>query len=117
MPCSFPHPIIKIKILALQPSSIPVPEVEGLCSVVVWDSGLSNSALSCEDIIGYDVRLYHPELKHRNLTRHVMTDKTYFMVSDDMDINRHETLVQVIIYKNAQHNNNYYTSFGVHILI
>ena len=100
MPCSFPHPIIKF--LAFQPSSIPVPEVEGLCSVVVWDSGLSNTALSCEDIIGYDVRLYHPESKHRNLTRYVTTDKTYFMVSDDMDINHHETLVQVLmIYKNA----------------
>ena len=71
--------------------------MEGLCSVVVWDSGLSNTALSCEDIIGYDVRLYHPESKHQNLTRHVTTDKTYFMVSDDMDINRHETLVQVLI--------------------
>ena len=64
---------------------------------MVWESGLSESALSCEDIIGYDVRLYHPESKHQNLTRRVETDKTYYRISDeDQKANiDHETYVQV----------------------
>ena len=67
---------------------------------MVWESGLSESAVSCEDIIGYDVKLYHPESKHRNLTRRVETDKTYYKISDedkDAKIN-HETRVQVLVY-------------------
>ena len=79
------------------PQSIPIPEVYGLCSVVVWDSGLSDSAVSCEDIIGYDVLLCHPESKYRNLTRHVETDKTYYKITDkDKEAKiDHETRVQV----------------------
>ena len=71
--------------------------MEGLCSIAVWESGLSDSAVSCEDILGYNVRLYHPESKHQNLTRRVEADKTYYKISDeDKDVKiDHETLVQV----------------------
>ena len=71
--------------------------MEGLCSIVIWESGLSDSAVSCEDILGYNVRLYHPESKHQNLTVNVEMDKTYYKISDeDKDVKiDHETLVQV----------------------
>ena len=85
-------------LLAVPQSSILVPQVEALCSILVWDSGLSDSAVSCEDIIGYDVRLYHPlESNHQNLTRHVKMDKIYYRISDeDKEANvNHETHVQV----------------------
>ena len=64
---------------------------------MAWESGLSDSALSCEDIIGYDVRLYHPESKYQNLTRRVETDKTYYRISnEDKKANiDHETHIQV----------------------
>jgi hypothetical protein len=83
----------------LAPQSIPVPEVYGLCSFVIWDSGLSDSALFCEDVIGYYVLLYHPESKHQNLTRHVETYKTYYKITDeDKEANiNHETRVQVLL--------------------
>ena len=61
---------------------------------------MSESAVSCEDILGYNVRLYHPESSHRSLTRRVETDKTYYKISDkdiknkDVKID-HETLIQV----------------------
>ena len=80
--------------------------MEGLCSIVIWESGLSDSAVSCEDILGYNVRLYHPESKHQNLTKHVETDKTYYKISDEDKID-HETLVQVqyslILYMKTLH--------------
>ena len=65
---------------------------------MVWDSGLSDSAVSCEDIIGYDVRLSHPESKHQNLTRRVEVDKTYYRMDDEDGeaIVNHKTHVQVL---------------------
>ena len=86
-------------ILLVPQSHIPIPEVEGLCSVVVWDNCISQSPVSCEDILIYDVRLYHPESKHQNLTRRIEMDKTFHKISDEdkgADIN-HETHVQVYI--------------------
>ena len=60
----------------------------------------SDSSVSCEDIIGYDVRFYHPESEHQNVTRRVETDRTYYLISDQekmlANIN-YETLVQVYI--------------------
>ena len=84
------------------PLNLPVPEVKALsCSVVLWESGLSDSdsSVSCEDIVGYDVRLYHPESEHRNVTRRVEADRTYYLIDDDdklANIN-YETLVQVLL--------------------
>ena len=63
--------------------------------------------MSCEDILGYDVRLYHPESKHQNLTRHIEMDKTFHKISDEdkgADIN-HETHVQVCSSKS--HSSSY----------
>ena len=67
---------------------------------MIWESGLSESAVSCEDILGYNVKLSHPESSYLSLFRHVETDKTYYKISDEDIENKgakinHETLVQV----------------------
>ena len=49
--------------------SIPPPQVQALCSVVVWYS----PEVSCGDIIGYDVRFFSPRLRldSHNVTKRV----------------------------------------------
>ena len=44
---------------------IPPPQVQALCSVVVWNG----PEVSCVDIIGYNVRFFHPQLLTQNVTR------------------------------------------------
>ena len=63
-------------ILAPPPSP---PEVQGLCSVVVWNS----PEVSCEDISGYDVRLYSPRSVYQNVTRRVVANGTYYIIKDE----------------------------------
>ena len=55
------------------------PEVQGLCSIVVWYS----PAVSCEGISGYDVRLYSPKSEHQNLTRRVGANGTFYIIKDE----------------------------------
>ena len=71
----------------------PPPGVQGLCSNVVW----YRPEVSREGIDGYDVRLYHPQSAHQNVTRRVGVNGTFYIVKDeDRLINNHTgTLVQV----------------------
>ena len=56
----------------------PPPDVKGLCSNIVWYS----PAVSCEGISGYEVRLYSPQSLHKNLTRHVGVNRTFYILED-----------------------------------
>ena len=75
---------------------VPPPPlgVQGLCSSVVWYS----PDLPCDVIHGYDVRLYHPQSAHQNLTRRVGSKGTFYVikVEDRLAVNTvEETHVQV----------------------
>ena len=74
---------------------VPPPQVQALCSVVVWD----NPAVSCRDIIGYDVRFYSLQLVTQNVTRRVGANGTYYIVQDKdrLNIEQKDIYVQVII--------------------
>ena len=65
----------------LHPSAPPLspPEVKGLCSNVVWYS----PAVSCEGISGYEVMLYSPQSLHKNLTRRVGANGTFYIIEDE----------------------------------
>ena len=60
--------------------------------------------MSYEDISGYDVRLYHPQSVHQNVTRHVEANGTFYVITDEDKYNRlaicNETHVQVAWYSN-----------------
>ena len=72
----------------------PPPQVQALCSVVVWYS----PEVSCEEIIGYDVRLYHPQMDVQNVTRRVGANRTFYVIQDeDRLINKQELYVQVTV--------------------
>ena len=69
------------------------PEVQGLCSNVVWYS----PEVSCERISGYDVRLYNPQSVHQNLTRRIGANGTFYVIRDEDKLaGSDETYVQVI---------------------
>ena len=77
-----------LDILVLAPS----PEVQGLCSIVVWYS----PEVSCEGIIGYNVRLYNPQSPHQNVTRRVGANGTFYIIKDEDKLaGSDETYVQV----------------------
>ena len=65
--------------------------VQGLCSVVVWYS----PAVSCEDIRGYEVRLYHPQSPHLNVTDGIGANGTFYIVDVDKLVSSDETFIQV----------------------
>ena len=71
-----------------------LPEVQGLCSLVVWYS----PAVSCEGIVGYDVRLYSPQSVYQNLTRRVGANGTFYIIKNEDKLAVAETYVQVCIY-------------------
>ena len=72
----------------------PPPQVQALCSVVVWYS----PEVSCGDIIGYDVRFFHPQLLTQNVTRRVGANGTFHIVQeeDKLDAKHGDLYVQVI---------------------
>ena len=76
----------------------PAPEVQALCSVVVW----YNPEISCEDINGYDVRLYNPQLAgQQNVTRHVDAKGTFYIINDEdrlFDIDKIHVQVDCIVH-------------------
>ena len=70
----------------------PPPEVQGLCSYVVWYS----PAVSCGVITGYDVRLYSPQSGQQNVTRRVGANGTFYIIKDEDNLaGSGETYVQV----------------------
>ena len=80
---------------AIGPSS--VLDIQSFCSVVVW----SSPQLPCEDIVGYEVRLYNPSsgqvVQHqvRGLSTHyIITDQ------DKIHVDLKEAYVQVMISNN-----------------
>ena len=75
--------------LILEPP--PPIRVQGLCSVVVWYS----PAVSCEDIHGYEVRLYNPQSAHLNVTDHIGANRTFYIVDADKLVSSDETFIQV----------------------
>ena len=93
----------------------PPSEVQALCSVVVWESP---DALHCNNLIGFDVRLFGSPQLQQNLTRRVRSNRTYYVISDEDNLaNSYETYVQVLLtYSNPNiiyiqyHGINYYRS-------
>ena len=77
--------------------AIPTPQVLALCSVVVW---YSPAAVSCSDIIGYEVRFFSPQLAldSQNVTRRVGANQTFYIVQDEdrMSAIQEDIYVQVI---------------------
>lgn len=68
--------------------------MQALHSVVVWYS----PNVSCEGIIGYDVRLYNPQSAQQNITRSVGPSTTFYIIKDeDKQADIPETHVQVAI--------------------
>ena len=63
-----------------------------MCSVVVW---YSPAVQSCEDVRGYEVRLYHPQSSRLNVTNRIGANGTFYIVDVDKLVNSEETYVQV----------------------
>ena len=57
----------------------PAPEVQSLCSVIVWNRP---DVPPCDDIIGYDVRLYSHLVQH-NVTRRVGSNGTFYIITEE----------------------------------
>ena len=66
--------------------------VQGLCSTVVWYS----PEVPCEDIHGYEVRLFHPHLAHLNVTSRVGANGTFYIVDEEDLVSSDETYAQVL---------------------
>ena len=84
-------------IMLILSAPLPLPSnVQGFCSNVVWCS----PEVSCDSISGYDVRLYHPQSAHQNLTRHVEAKGTFYVITDEdrQASSDAGTLVQVALY-------------------
>ena len=73
----------------------PPDRVLGFCSVVVWRS----PEVSCEDNRGHEVRLYHPQSAHPNVTSRVGANENSYVVKEDNLLNSDETYVQVVIFQ------------------
>ena len=65
-----------------------------MCSVVVWYSPVVQS---CEDIRGYEVRLYNLQSPRLTVTNRVGANGTFYIVDVDKLVSREETYVQVAI--------------------
>ena len=68
--------------------------VLGFCSVVVWRS----PELPCEDVHGHEVRLYHRQSAHPNVTSRVRANENSYVVDEEMLVRSDETYVQVAIF-------------------
>ena len=77
--------------------SPPPLGVRGLCSVVVWYS----PEVSCEEalkISGYEVRLFHPQSAHPNVTSRVGANGTFYIIDKENLASVEETYVQVCLF-------------------
>ena len=71
------------------------PEVQALCSVVVW----YQPDLSCEHITGYNVRLFNPQSTHQDVIRYVGANRTFYIVKDEDRLDANDAIhVQVDDY-------------------
>ena len=72
------------------------PQVQAFCSVVVW----GNPQLPCDDIIGYEVRLYDPD-SGQEVHRSVDNYSTYYVTNDEdklqVELEKAYTQVRVFI--------------------
>ena len=50
-----------------------------LCSLVIW----YNPEVPCDVINGYSVRFFHPQGEHQNVTRHLGTNGTFYVIKDE----------------------------------
>ena len=91
MPPATP-PATTVSPMTIPPPPPPPLGVQGLCSVVVWYSPM----VSCEDIRGYEVRLYNPQSpSHRNMTSHIGANRTFYVVDQEKLVSSKEIYVQV----------------------
>ena len=74
--------------------SAPPLGVQGLCSAVVWYS--PDLEVPCEDIHGYEVRLFYPHSAHLNVTSRVGANGTFYIVDEEDLTSSDETYVQVL---------------------
>lgn len=74
---------------------LPSPEVQGLCTVVVW----YRPELPCESIIGYTVRFFNPQVTHQSTIRHVGANSTFYIIKDEDRLDTMDSIhVQVGIF-------------------
>ena len=73
------------------------PPLETFCSVVVW----SNPQLPCDDIMGYEVRLYDPDSGHE-VSHSVAGYSTYYTITDEdklqMELKKAYVQVRIFIF-------------------
>jgi predicted transcriptional regulator len=62
------------------PSPSPPPEVQALCSVIVWYSPELYSELTAT---GYDVLLFDSQQAYQNVSRRVAANGTFYITSDE----------------------------------
>ena len=55
--------------------------------------------VSCEEIRGYEVRLYHPQSAHPNMTSRVGANGTFYIVEEEKLVSSDETYVQVVVFQ------------------
>ena len=80
----------------------PPTRLRGLCSVVLWNIPPS---VPCGAITDYEINLYHPWLVHQSLTRTVLPDGTFYVLSDaDNMIITSETRAQVSDFNLIERN-------------
>ena len=80
-----------VDLLCMSLGPPPPLGIQGLCTVVVWYS----PEVSCEDINGYEVRLYNPQSAHLNVTRRTGANGTFYIVDEEKLVSSDETYVQV----------------------
>lgn len=88
--------MIEYLILTVPPTTLPPlpspPEVQALCTVVVW----YRPKLPCESITGYNVRLFNPQVTHQSTVRHVGANSTFYIIKDEDRLDIMDTIhVQV----------------------
>ena len=71
--------------------------------------------MSCEDIRGHEVRLYHPQSAHPNVTSRVGANENFYVVKEDNQLNSDETYVQVVtVFSN---NSYHHCTIGYYYII
>ena len=71
---------------------LPSPEVQALCTVVVW----YRPQLPCGSISGYNVRLFNPQMTRQSTVRYVGSNGTFYIIKDEDRQDRVDTIhVQV----------------------
>lgn len=82
--------LVIMAFLYIGPSSIL--NIQSFCSVVVW----SNAQLPCEDVMGYEVRLYNPD-SGQVVQNQVGGLSTHYIITDQdkIQVDLEEAYVQV----------------------